>query len=65
MPVTSPALARRLGTGDAVLIGCYGDPNAKTPANTPDRLTATSSVRARYWDEAIWIELLNAAGFSR
>jgi hypothetical protein len=28
------------------------DPNAKTPANTPDRLTATSSVRARYWKEA-------------
>jgi hypothetical protein len=31
------------------------DPNARTPANTPDRLTATSSVRARYWDEAIKI----------
>ena len=29
------------------------DPNAKTPANTPDRLTATSSVRARYWSEAL------------
>ena len=29
------------------------DPNARTPANTPDRLTATSSVRARYWDEAL------------
>ncbi len=29
------------------------DPNAKTPANTPDRLTATSSVRARYWREAL------------
>lgn len=28
------------------------NPNASTPANTPDRLTATSSVRARYWDEA-------------
>jgi hypothetical protein len=28
------------------------NPNAATPANTPDRLTATSSVRARYWDEA-------------
>jgi tetratricopeptide (TPR) repeat protein len=24
-----------------------------TPANTPNRLTATSSVRARYWDEAL------------
>jgi tetratricopeptide (TPR) repeat protein len=29
------------------------DPNARTPANTPDRLTATSSVRARYWKEAL------------
>ena len=29
------------------------DPNAETPANTPDRLTATSSVRARYWREAL------------
>ena len=29
------------------------DPNAKTPANTPDRLTATASVRARYWREAL------------
>ncbi len=28
------------------------DPNASTPANTPNRLTATSSVRARYFDEA-------------
>ena len=26
---------------------------ASTPANTPDRLTATSSVRARYWGEAV------------
>jgi hypothetical protein len=31
------------------------DPQARTPANTPDRLTATSSVRARYWDEALKI----------
>ena len=29
------------------------DPNARTPANTPNRLTATSSVRARYWKEAL------------
>ena len=29
------------------------DANARTPANTPDRLTATSSVRARYWAEAL------------
>jgi tetratricopeptide (TPR) repeat protein len=29
------------------------DPDAKTPANTPDRLTATASVRARYWKEAL------------
>ncbi|HYM58984.1 MAG TPA: O-antigen ligase family protein [Solirubrobacteraceae bacterium] len=29
------------------------NPLARTPANTPDRLTTTSSVRARYWDEAL------------
>ena len=29
------------------------DPDARTPANTPDRLTATASVRARYWREAL------------
>jgi O-antigen ligase len=29
------------------------NPHARTPANTPDRLTATSSVRARYWNEAL------------
>ncbi len=28
------------------------NPDAETPANSPDRLTATSSVRARYWEEA-------------
>ncbi len=31
------------------------DPNVGTPANTPNRLTATSSVRARYWDEALHV----------
>jgi tetratricopeptide (TPR) repeat protein len=34
------------------------DPDAQTPANTPDRLTATSSVRARYWAEAFDIHAL-------
>jgi O-Antigen ligase/Tetratricopeptide repeat len=34
------------------------DPDAETPANTPDRLTATSSVRARYWAEAFDIHAL-------
>ena len=28
------------------------DPSARTPANTPGRLTETSSVRSRYWREA-------------
>jgi hypothetical protein len=28
-------------------------PAASTPSNTPNRLTATSSVRARYWREAL------------
>ena len=31
------------------------DPNAAAPTNTPDRLTATSSVRARYCQEAFRI----------
>lgn len=29
------------------------DPQAQTPGNTPDRLRATSSVRAQYWNEAL------------
>jgi hypothetical protein len=29
------------------------NPNAKPPPNTPDRLTAVASVRARYWKEAL------------
>jgi hypothetical protein len=35
------------------------DPDARTPANTPDRLTATSSVRARYWQEALDIHAVS------
>ena len=35
------------------------DPNAPTPANTPGRLTATSSVRARYFDEAFKVHALS------
>jgi hypothetical protein len=31
------------------------DPNAKTPPNTPGRLTAVASVRARYWKEALQV----------
>ena len=31
------------------------DPNAKPPPNTPGRLTAIASVRARYWKEALQI----------
>jgi O-antigen ligase len=31
------------------------NPNAKPPANTPARLTAVASVRARYWKEAFQI----------
>jgi tetratricopeptide (TPR) repeat protein len=33
-------------------VGRLTDPQARTPANSPNRLTSTSSVRARYWDEA-------------
>jgi O-antigen ligase/polysaccharide polymerase Wzy-like membrane protein/tetratricopeptide repeat protein len=31
------------------------DPQARTPANAPNRLTAVGSVRARYWNEALKI----------
>jgi O-Antigen ligase len=31
------------------------NPNAKVPPNTPGRLTAIASVRARYWNEALEI----------
>ena len=31
------------------------DPNAAVPINDPSRLTASGSVRARYWDEALRI----------
>jgi hypothetical protein len=31
------------------------DPTAHSPANSPARLTETSSVRSRYWREAWWI----------
>jgi O-antigen ligase len=39
------------------------NPNARTPENTPNRLTAIASVRARYWKEALQIfEAHPAAG---
>jgi hypothetical protein len=31
------------------------NPNARVPANTPGRLTAVGSVRARYWKEALQV----------
>ncbi len=31
------------------------NPNASSPQNTPNRLTAIASVRARYWKEALQI----------
>jgi len=37
------------------------NPDAATPANTPNRLTAASSVRARYWDEALRIHARSKA----
>jgi len=36
-------------------INALTDPNAKTPPNTPGRLTAVASVRARYWKEALQV----------
>jgi O-antigen ligase/polysaccharide polymerase Wzy-like membrane protein/tetratricopeptide repeat protein len=48
------ALSQR-GLGGSVSKGWKDltDPNASTPANAPDRLTAVGSVRARYWNEAL------------
>jgi hypothetical protein len=37
------------------------DPRAKTPGNTPDRLAATSSVRAQYWNEALKVHKVSSA----
>jgi hypothetical protein len=37
------------------------DPDATTPRNDPQRLTATGSVRARYWDDALKIWRANPA----
>ena len=37
------------------------DPRAKTPGNTPDRLRATSSVRAQYWEEALKVHEVSTA----
>jgi hypothetical protein len=34
-------------------VNALTNPNAKTPPNTPGRLTAVASVRARYWKEAV------------
>jgi Tfp pilus assembly protein PilF len=36
-------------------VNALTDPNAKPPPNTPGRLTAVASVRARYWKEALQI----------
>lgn len=47
-----------VGMGDGGYSGAVKrltDPNVGTPSNSPNRLVATSSVRARYWDEAFKI----------
>ena len=36
-------------------VSALTNPNAKPPPNTPGRLTAVASVRARYWKEALQI----------
>ena len=36
-------------------VSAVTNPNAKTPPNTPGRLTAVASVRARYWKEALQV----------
>jgi hypothetical protein len=52
------ALATAPGGIDGQVSDAWNDltnPNASTPNNTPGRLTETSSVRARYWDEAFGV----------
>jgi cytochrome c-type biogenesis protein CcmH/NrfG len=36
-------------------VGALTNPNAKPPPNTPGRLTAVASVRARYWKEGLQV----------
>jgi len=36
-------------------VSALTNPNARTPPNTPGRLTAVASVRARYWKEALQV----------
>jgi O-antigen ligase len=54
--VSALALSQR-GLGGSISKGWKDltDPNASTPANSADRLTAVGSVRARYWYEALKI----------
>jgi len=50
------ALAAKPGGIDGQIAKGYAqltDPSASTPGNTPGRLTATASVRSRYWTEAL------------
>lgn len=48
------AHSRRGFTGSIThAVSAVTDPNAKPPPNTPGRLTAVASVRARYWKQAI------------
>ncbi len=52
------ALAASPGGVGGNVSGAWGsltDPDARTPANDPGRLTATGSVRARYWREALHV----------
>src|SRR5207302_3813333 len=46
---------RGLGGSISHTVHTLTDPNAPVPANTPGRLTAVASVRARYWNEALEI----------
>jgi hypothetical protein len=50
------AHSRRGFTGSiSHAVSALTDPNARTPPNTPGRLTAVASVRARYWKEALQV----------
>ncbi len=46
---------RGLGGSVSHAVSALTNPNAKPPPNTPGRLTAVASVRARYWKEGLQV----------
>ena len=55
-PIVGLAHSHRGLTGSiSHAVSALTNPNAKPPPNTPGRLTAVASVRARYWKEALQV----------